>query len=58
MKKIGSACVYVQFDFGSMVNVSVPLYEGKTFNECVKLRSDKICGYLSDEGEWINLESV
>lgn len=52
MKKIGSATVYVQFDFGSFVYVSVPLYEGKTFDECVRLRSDRIESYLTDENEW------
>ena len=48
--------VTVSFDFGSMANVSVTLHEGKTFEECLKMRSEKIDGYINDDGEYIRLE--
>lgn len=36
----------VVFSFGSIATVSVNIYEGKTLNECVRLRSEKIDGYI------------
>lgn len=55
MKKIGSATVYVQFDFGSFAYISVPLYEGKDFEQCIKMRSERVVSYLSDEGKWVKI---
>lgn len=54
MKKIGETTAYVSFDFGSMSYVSVTLYEGKTFEECLKLRSDHIDSYIKD-GKYIKI---
>ena len=48
MKKIGSKNVQVTFDFGSVANVTVNLYEGKTFEECLKIRSEAIDGYIEN----------
>lgn len=36
----------VVFSFGSVATVSVKIYEGKTLDECVRLRSEKIDGYI------------
>lgn len=54
MKKIGETTVYVSFEFGSMAYVGVNLYEGKTFEECLKIRSDRIDGYIRD-GKFIKI---
>lgn len=54
MEKTGETTVQVTFDFGSASYVSVTLYEGKTFEECLKLRSDRIDGYIKD-GKYIKL---
>ena len=40
--------VYVSFTFGSMAYVSVKIYEGKTLNECLKMRSEEIDGVIID----------
>lgn len=37
--------MYVSFNFGGMAYLTVTLYEGKTLNECLKMRSDAIDGY-------------
>ena len=55
MKKIGSKKVQVTFDFGSIANVTVNLYEGKTFEECLKMRSEAIDGYIED-GKYIKIK--
>ena len=55
MKKIGSKNVQVIFDFGSVANVTVNLYEGKTFEECLKMRSESIDGYV-ENGEYIRIK--
>lgn len=53
MKKIGYEVVYVSFSFGSFAYVGVDIYEGKTFEECLKIRSEEIDGYLKREkGEY------
>ncbi|PWM14940.1 MAG: hypothetical protein DBX49_05420 [Clostridia bacterium] len=44
----GTTTAYVQFTFGSFAYVGVTLYEGKSFEECLRIRSKEICGYLSD----------
>lgn len=54
MKKIGEVVVYVSFDFGGGAYVTVTLYEGKTFEECIRLRSKNIDGYI-ENGIYINL---
>ena len=55
MKKIGSKEVQVIFDFGSVANVTVNLYEGKTFEECLKMRSEAIEGY-TENGKYIKIK--
>lgn len=45
--------MYVCFDFGSFVYLTVRLYEGKSVKECVKMRSDAIVEYRDPEtGIW------
>lgn len=55
MKKIGSKEVQVVFDFGSVANVTVNLYEGKTFKECLEMRSEAIDGYI-ENGKYIKIK--
>jgi len=38
----------VTFKFGSVATVSVKIYEGKTLNECLKMRSEDIDGVIID----------
>ena len=38
----------MSFVFGSMAYVTVHIYEGKTFEECLKLRSPDIDGYVKN----------
>ena len=52
-KKVVTVC----FDFGSIATVSVALHEGKTFEECLRMRSERIEEYLNDNGEWVKLQS-
>ena len=52
-KKVVTVC----FDFGSVATVSVTLHEGKTFEECLKMRSERIEEYLNDNGEWVKLQN-
>ncbi len=49
--------VTVCFDFGSIATVSVTLHEGKTFEDCLRMRSERIEEYLNDNGEWVKLQS-
>ena len=49
MKKIGEEKIQVTYDFGSVAYVTVNLYEGKTFEECLKMRSEAIDGYIKDK---------
>lgn len=44
----------VVFNFGSVSTVSVRLYEGKTIEECIRLRSEKIDGYI-ENGKYIKI---
>lgn len=44
----------VVFNFGSVATVSVRLYEGKTLEECIRMRSENIEGYILD-GKYIEL---
>ena len=55
MKKTGEKKVQVAFDFGSVAYVRVNLYEGKTFEECLKMRSEAIDGYIED-GKYIKIK--
>ena len=55
MKKIGSKEIQVTFNFGSVVYVKVNLYEGKTFEECLKMRSEAIDGYI-ENGKYIEIK--
>lgn len=52
-KKVVTVC----FDFGSVATVSVTLHEGKTFEECLRMRSERIKEYFNDDGEWVKLQS-
>ena len=54
-KAIGEETVYVMFDSGCYVYIGVTLYEGKSFEECLRLRDNSIELYLKD-GKWINLK--
>ncbi len=38
----------VTFSFGSVAYVNVKIYEGKTLNECLKMRSEEIDGVIID----------
>lgn len=38
----------VTFDFGSVSAITVTIYEGKTLNECLKMRSEHIDGVIID----------
>ena len=48
MKIKETRTMYVSFNFGSMAYVSVNIYEGKTLNECLKMRSEDIDGVIID----------
>ena len=52
MKKIEEKTMYVEFNFGnfgSFGHLTVTIYEGKTLEECIKLRSEDIIYYFDDE---------
>lgn len=55
MKIIDREIVQVTFGFGGVAYVGVNIYEGKTFEECLKMRSAEIDGYISKEGEYIKI---
>ena len=44
----------VIFNFGSVATVSVKMYEGKTVEECVRLRSKNIVGYI-ENGKYVEI---
>lgn len=48
MKVKETRTMTVSFTFGSIAQVSVKIYEGKTLNECLKMRSDEIDGVIID----------
>lgn len=48
MKIKETRTMYVSFNFGSMVYLSVNIYEGKTLIECLKMRSEDIDGVIID----------
>lgn len=46
--------VQVAFAFGSVAYVTIKIHEGKTFEECLKMRSAEIVGYIKN-GKYIKL---
>ena len=48
MKKIDEKKIQVTYDFGSVAYVTVNIYEGKTLEECLKIKSEAIDGYIED----------
>lgn len=53
MKIIEKKTMYVVFNFGAGAYVTVNIYEGKTLDECVKMRGD-IDGYILN-GKYIKV---
>ena len=45
----------VVFNFGSVVTVSVKIHEGMPTNECIKLYSKDIVGYI-ENGKYIEIQ--
>lgn len=59
MKSNGSITMCVCFDFGSFVYLTVTLWEGKSLEECVRMRSDRIEEYRDPvTGEWKSVKEV
>lgn len=56
LEKVGERIMYVLFDFGSYVYLTVTIYDKLTLDECVYLRSENIVRYLDGETkEWKEL---
>ena len=56
MKKVGERTIYVLFNFGSYVYLTVNIYDGLTLDECVYLRSEDIEEYYDEENKkWLKL---
>lgn len=56
MEKVGERIIYVLFNFGSYVYLTVNIYDGLTLDECVYLRSEDIDTYYNEETkQWIKL---
>ncbi len=56
MKKIEEKRMYVLFNFGSYVYLSVNIYDGLTLDECMYLRSEDIEEYYDEENKkWVKL---
>ena len=56
LKKVAEKTLYVLYNFGSYAFVSVSLYNGLTFDECVYLHSEKIDSYYNKyTKEWMKL---
>lgn len=56
MKKVEERVMYVLFNFGSYVYLTVDIYDGLTLDECVYLRSENIDMYLDDgTKQWVKL---
>lgn len=56
MKKVEERIMYVLFNFGSYVYLTVDIYDGLTLDECVYLRSENIDMYLDDgTKQWVKL---
>ena len=54
MKALKEETFYVSFNFGGFAYIGVIMYEGKTIEECLKLRSEDIDGYLKGN-TWIKI---
>ena len=48
MKVKETRTMQVSFKFGGMAYISVDIYDGKSLNECLKLRSNEIDGVIID----------
>ena len=56
MKKVGERIIYVLFNFGSYVYLTVNIYDGLTLDECIYLRSEDIEEYYDEENKkWVKL---
>ena len=56
MGKVGERIIYILFNFGAYVYLTVDIYDGLTFDECVYLRSEDIVEYYNEETkQWIKL---
>lgn len=55
-RKIGNEEVYVKYNCGVCAYVFVNIYEGMTFEECLRLRSKDIDGYFLKNGKYIKLK--
>ena len=56
MEKVGEKIIYVLFNFGSYVYLTVNIYDRLTLDECVYLRSEDIETYYNEETkQWIKL---
>lgn len=56
MKKISEEVYYVHFNFGSTAYVGVNIYEGKTLEENLKIRSQDIDSYLDFKTKkWVEI---
>ena len=56
MEKVGERIIYVLFNFGSYVYLTVNIYDGLTLDECVYLRSEDIEEYYDEENKkWVKL---
>lgn len=54
MKETGRITLQVCFDFGSIATVGVTLYENKSLEDCIKMRSERIEEYLYN-GKWCKI---
>ena len=48
LKEIGRERAYVCFNFGAWVYIGLKIYEGKTYEECLKIHSENIVAYIKD----------
>jgi len=44
----------VVFSFGSVAYVTIKIFEGLDLAECLKMRSEDICGYI-ENGKYITI---
>ena len=52
LKKVEEKIMYVLFNFGSYVYLTVTIYDKLSIDECVYLRSEDIDMYLDEKKEW------
>ena len=56
LEKVGERTMYVLFNFGSTVYLSVNIYDKLTLDECVYLSSEDIDEYYDEETkQWIKV---